>query len=190
MKRVTIVGMGALGSHTLLQSRNLKVSFRCIDDDRVEAKNILSQNHTKMGQGKNKAVAIGQSMQAWFGLKVEVIPHRLVQENVGVLLAGSDLVVDCVDNAHTRRLIQGYTLKHSIPCVHSGLAADGQFGRVIWTEDFKPDEAAEGAATCEDGEHLPFISLVSACLSRVIQTFIKDGTKSNVQIWPNGAKWL
>jgi len=72
--------------------------------------------------------------------------------------------------------------------VHGALAADGTFGQVIWDEQFViDDESGAGAATCENGEHLPFIAMTSAYLAQAIQLFLKSGKKIGFQVHPTGA---
>ncbi len=48
------------------------------------------------------------------------------------------------------------------------------------------DEAGMGAATCEDGEHLPFIINVSSYMAASVQRFLKDGKKIGFQVHPGG----
>ena len=189
MPRIVIIGVGALGSHVLLFSRNLAVDFRLVDFDRIEAKNEKSQFHTKMGRGKNKVQAVAQAMQGMFGLKVnDLVPHRLTADNVSKLLGDADLVVDCVDNGETRKLIQDFVRANSIPCVHGGLSADGLFGVVRWDEEFTISYAVPGTPTCEDGDHLPLIALASAALAEAIKGFMADGPKHNASIQPGAVQ--
>ena len=184
MKRLVVVGVGALGSHVSLMLRN-EGSLKLIDFDKVEAKNTLSQFHGKPSLGKNKAQALQQSLQFMFGLKTEVIPHRLVADNT-VILSGADLVIDCLDNGASRRLVQGYVRANQIPCLHGALAAGGVFGRVVWDEIFEVDDETPGVPTCEDGAQLPFIGLVSSLLARSGQEFLKTGKKIGYEINPRG----
>ena len=187
MNKIVVVGVGALGSHLALLLRNLDVSLVLVDFDRVESKNLASQFHTKLGLGRNKAQALVQSLKGLFGIDVLSIPHRLVADNVEVILGGASLVVDCLDNAESRRLVSGFVRARGIACLHGALAPDGAFGRVVWDEDFAPDEGAAGAATCEDGEHLPFVALVAAELALSVQRFVRDGRKTGAQVSPSGA---
>ena len=190
-KQVVIIGVGALGSHFLLFARNLPVTFKVIDFDRVEAKNVLSQFHTKMGKGKNKAAAIQASMRGLYDIKIDAVPHRLTADNVDQLLGGADLLVDCVDNGATRVLIQKYAKANDIPCVHGALSAGGEFGLVQWTERFVIDfEGGEGQATCEDGEHLPFISKVAVGLAIVVQKWLASGVMDSLSFTPGGSTLL
>lgn len=191
---VIIVGVGALGSHLVQFLRN-EANLFVIDFDRIEAKNVLSQFHGKPGTGKSKVAALQQAMNFMWGVKVDGAGTKLVDNNVEALLGRdfkwpvgiarkADLVVDCLDNGEARRLVQGYVRQHNIPCLHGALAADGRFGRVIWDEHFVIDDATAGAATCEDGLHLPFIALVSSYLARSAQVFLNTTKKQGWSIAP------
>jgi hypothetical protein len=101
--------------------------------------------------------------------------------NVDELLVGSDLVLDCVDNAPTRQLIQDWCTAHRVPCLHGGLAANGEFGIVAWDVDFPIESAAEGedvVPTCHEGDFLPFIQLVSAQMALAAQLFLDTDVKN------------
>jgi molybdopterin/thiamine biosynthesis adenylyltransferase len=152
----------------------------------VEQKNILSQFHTKMSLGKNKAKAFAQGMKGLFGVEVEAIPYKIDFTNAEVLLRDADLVIDCTDNIEARELMLDSHRRFKVPCLHGALAADGQFGRIIWSEEFKPDEAAEGEVTCEDGEFLPFIGAVASTIAVEAQIFLKTGKKRSFQLTPGG----
>lgn len=186
VRKVVLVGAGALGSHVLLFGRNWPVRFTVIDFDRVEQKNVSSQFHSKMGVGRNKASALAQAMQGLFGLRIEAVPHKLVEDNVEALLAGADLVLDCVDNAPTRDLIQRHVRAHAIPCLHGAVAADGSYARVMWDEHFASDEGGEGVATCEDGEHLPFVAWVSGRIAMTTQAWLEHGRQRSCHLHPGG----
>lgn len=183
-KNVIIVGVGALGSHTAMLLRN-EAHINIIDFDRIESKNLLSQFHSKIGSGKYKALALQQVMNYLWGVRFGAITNKLERTNVK-LLAEGDLVIDCVDNGATRRLIQTFAREHKIPCLHGGLAADAQFGRVVWTERFEIDDEAPGAPTCEDGAALPFIGIVSSYIARAAQVFLRTGKRVGFEISPGG----
>ncbi len=185
-RRIIVVGVGALGSHLLLLSRNLPARFTAIDFDRVERKNTLSQLHSRMGLGRNKAKALQQLLQGLYGLRIDAVPHKLTEDNAMALLGGAALVVDCVDNAPTRRLICDVVRGAGIPCVHGALAADGAYARVMWDGLFTIDEGGEGEATCEDGAHLPFIAAAAAQLALTLQRFLEDGTQHSCHLHPGG----
>lgn len=184
-QNIAIVGVGALGSHLALFARNWEGAVVLIDFDRIEQKNTMSQFHSRMGLGKNKAQALQQALQGLFGVRVGANPHKLSADNVEAVLGGSDLVIDCTDNAEAREIIQGWVREHEVPCLHGALSADGAFARVIWDEHFVADaEGEEGEATCVDGEHLPFYALAAAHLAGVTQRFLTTGERQSFQITP------
>ena len=183
--RVVVVGVGALGSHAALLCRALPIQLKVIDFDRIEAKNLLAQFHTRMGVGKNKAQALQKALHGLFGVQIEAVPHRLTGDNTDALLADAELIVDCLDNAAARKLVQDFARARAIPCVHGALAPDGQLGRVVWDHLFVIDsEDAPGQATCEGGEHLPFIGLTAATLAQAIAAFVHDRRQVSTQILP------
>jgi hypothetical protein len=182
---VTVVGAGALGSHLVMLARNWPAVLRVIDFDRVEAKNIQSQFHTKMGQGKNKAVAIQKAMSGLFRYPIQAFPSRLSEDNQTELLHESDLIIDCTDNFEARTLIKDYCDDIVLPCLHGCLSADGQFARIVWTEHFTPDmEEEEGGATCEDGRNLAFHVQAAAMIARVVEKWMTEDKKESWQITP------
>lgn len=184
MKRVTIVGVGALGSHVALFLRN-EAHLHLIDFDRVEHKNLLSQFHSKKSVGKNKARALEQVFDFLFESTVSSNTNKLVEDNAQQLLGKSDLIIDCVDNSEARLLIQGFS---RCDVLHGGIDAEGSFGRVQWDEQFEIDEGVLGAATCENGEHLPFIATTAAYIARAAQQFLKTGRKNGFLIHPGGVE--
>jgi molybdopterin/thiamine biosynthesis adenylyltransferase len=194
MQKIVIVGVGALGSHLVQFLRNLDLQkvkgstdvykLVMVDFDRVEQKNTLAQFHTKSGVGKNKAQGLQQTLNFLFGIRVDAVPHKLTKDNVRTLLDGAALVLDCLDNGASRRVVQAFVRELSIPCLHGALAANGSIGRVVWDDRFQIDEEGEGErATCEDGEHLPFIGLVSAYLARSAQEFLTSGRQMSFQVF-------
>lgn len=185
MKKITIVGVGALGSHVALLLRNV-ADLHVIDFDRIEQKNLSSQFHGKPNVGKLKATSFQQTMSFLFGVKIQATTNKLVQDNRQQLLAGSDLIIDCLDNGEARRIVQAFARTTATPCLHGALAADGGFGRVIWDEKFEIDDSAAGGATCEDGAHLPFIAVTSALIAKAAQDFILTGVKRGFQVHPGG----
>jgi molybdopterin/thiamine biosynthesis adenylyltransferase len=183
--KITIIGAGALGSHLVQALRNEEATLKVIDFDRVEMKNVASQFHFKNAVGKKKTEALKQLMQFAYGRKIEVVGNKLTSDNAEQLLGGADLLVDCLDNGEARRVVQGFARANGVPCLHGALAADGGFGRAIWTDDFViDDEAGAGAPTCEDGEFLPFIVVTAAYVAQAVQRFLRDGRKVGYSISP------
>lgn len=187
--KVTVVGIGALGSHLVLFLRSEEVDIKVIDFDRVEMRNVASQFHPKSSVGKKKTDSLKQTMKFLYGRTITTVGNKLTKDNDDQLLAGADLLIDCLDNGDSRRLVQNWAKANNVPCLHGALAADGGFGRAVWTENFViDDEGTEGIATCEDGEFLPFITQTAAYLAQAAQQFIKTGRRVGFQIWPTGVQ--
>ena len=181
--RVVFCGVGALGSWAAVFCRNLEAQLVFVDFDRVESKNVLGQAYVKQSIGKNKAEALKLQLSNFYGVKSESFGVRVAEANTDALLASAGLLVDCFDNKESRALLSAFARRAGRPLVHAAIAADGSFGLVRWDERFTPDEEdAPGQATCEGGEHLPLIALLSATLARAVQDFVKDGTRRDSMV--------
>lgn len=181
--KITIVGIGALGSHLVQFLRNEDVEINVIDFDRIETKNTQSQFHGRPHTGKAKTISLQQVMDYMFKRKITTNSNKLTALNDVTLLKGTDLIVDCLDNFEARTLVQNYARASGTPCLHGALAPNGEFGRVVWDSQFVIDsEAGVGGATCEDGLHLPFIAVVAACMARSVQAFLGKSGKSGKQL--------
>jgi len=186
-KRITFLGIGALGSTAVVLCRSLGAELRLVDFDRVESKNLLAQVFVKQSLNKNKAQAMKLQLANFWGIKSEAFGVRLTGDNDEELLDGSDLVVDCFDNYDSRMVASDHCRATDTPLLHAALSGDGTFGLVRWDEDFTPDrEDTQGQATCEGGEHLPMIGLLGATLARTIQRFVSDGERDAYMVTLSG----
>lgn len=183
---ITIVGVGALGSHVALFLRNEPEGLKVVDFDKVETKNTQAQFHSTMNLGKNKAVALRQAFQGLFEVKVLACPRKLETANAYTLLSSSALVIDCTDNIAARKLISTSCKNEMIPLLHGCLSAAGDLARIVWEENFVPDAEGDEKATCVDGEHLPFFAAAAAFLAVEAQNFLKMGKKRSWQLTPSG----
>lgn len=185
--RIVFCGVGALGSTAAMLCRNLDATLVFVDFDRVESKNLKAQAFVKPSVGKNKAEALRLQLSNFHGVKAESFGVRLGPDNVETLLDTADLVIDCFDNQKSRLLVSDFCQAKQKPLVHAALAADGSFGLVRWDARFRADaEDQEGQATCEGGEHLPLIGLLSASLARSIQDFVKSQNERDFMVSLSG----
>lgn len=185
--RVVICGVGALGSAAAVLLRNVEAELAFVDFDRVESKNLSAQAFTKLALGKNKAEALRAQLANFWGRKSEAFSVRLTADNVDTLLAGATLVIDAFDNQASRLLLQSAARRLGVPLVHGALAADGTYGLVRWDERFVPDaEDTPGQATCDGGQHLPFIGAVAAALARAVQDNLQTGARRDAQVSLSG----
>lgn len=183
VKVITIVGVGATGSHVAYALRN-EGRINLVDFDKVEDKNVLSQLHSLRSVGKFKATSLTQQLFTLFNTKVSALNVKLTMGNVKEVLTGSDIVIDCTDNIAAKRLINSYCQVNDIPCLHTGVSADGGYARIEWASEFKPDSEEGAGATCEDGANLPFFSLVGGQTAVAAQTFLQTGRRINLAVTP------
>jgi len=181
--RIVFCGVGALGSTAVVLCRSLGAELRLVDFDRVETKNLTAQAFTKPSVGRNKAEALKLQLWNFWGVKADALPVRVTYDNVAEVCAGADLIVDCFDNRASREVLSAHAQTTRAPLLHVALSADGAFGLVRWDEHFTADsEDRAGQATCEGGEHLPFIGLLAAALARAIQDFATNGRRRNAMV--------
>lgn len=182
---IIIVGVGALGSNVALALRSRAEELVFVDFDRVESKNTLSQFHARSSIGQNKAQALAKAFLGLFDRRATTaISHKLTSDNVeAVIIARKPaLVVDCTDNFEARDLIQRACLRSQIPALHASVSVDGTFGRVMWAESFVADRERPGVATCEDGAHLPFYSMLAGVTAQTVKTFLDQKRKDSFHV--------
>jgi molybdopterin-synthase adenylyltransferase len=187
MKSIVIIGLGAIGSHAAIALRNAG-KLKLVDFDAVEQKNTLSQLHTKMGLRKNKAQALQQLLNGMWGIKAQGFQHKVTDDNVAIVLAGADLVLDCTDNIAARTCIKTFCDASKTPLLHGAMSADGKFALAEWTDQFEPDPETGDGATCEDGENVAFHIIVGGFVAQAAKTFLDTGRQLSFQITPSGVR--
>lgn len=125
---ITIVGVGALGclSATMLARAGVG-SLTLIDRDIVEATNLQRQLLFTEADAKSqqpKATAAAKHLQI-INSDIQIISHveDLTARNIVSLLGNTDVIVDGLDNFHTRYLLNDYAIKNRIPFMFAGVIA-------------------------------------------------------------------
>jgi molybdopterin/thiamine biosynthesis adenylyltransferase len=96
-RKIMIIGAGGIGSFLVQFLSKLKIyDLTVFDSDKVERKNVLYQNYNVSHVGDTKA----RSIQTQFNVKSQ--PYDVVIDRD---LDKYDLVVCCVDNMSTRRML-------------------------------------------------------------------------------------
>jgi hypothetical protein len=188
---IVLVGCGALGSHLVVAARNLPVRWRLVDGDRVDAGNTRSQAYVRACTGMPKASALTRLLAQQWGLKPEARDVFVRPDNVAVLLAGAVLVVDATDRAEARRLLRDHS---SAPCLHVGVSAGGDYGRLAWSgvsgkPPFAPDDG-EGTPTCADGAALPRLMLVASLAAEVLRAAVAGEGFADGSVSPRHIRML
>ena len=88
-------------------------SLLIVDGDTVESPNLLRQPFVPKDLGEKKAVVLAYRLGAAYGLEIQAYPRYLDEEtDMGVLVQGGGIVVGCVDNPPTRRLLHEHLLEY------------------------------------------------------------------------------
>ncbi len=125
-----IIGAGGLGSPIALYLTASGVGHITLcDGDTVDLTNLQRQiAHFTHSLGSNKAISAQRTMAAINPeVTVTTIPHRVEGDELALLVAQSDVVLDASDNFATRHAISSACVRHHKPLV-SGAAIrfDGQ----------------------------------------------------------------
>lgn len=130
-KRVCILGCGGLGGHVVSSLARFGVgSLVLVDGDVFDETNLNRQIFADTKTlGKNKAVATKAALTN-INPEVEVlaVAQMFTAENGADILAGCDLVVDCLDSLSARFVAAHCCTARSIPMVHGAIA--GWYGQV------------------------------------------------------------
>lgn len=128
--RVTIVGCGALGSHSAEMMVRAGTStsepgrLRIIDRDYVELSNLQRQTlfvENDATRARPKALAAAAHLREIdTRASVEAIVRDLTAASAERLLAGSDLIIDATDNFPTRFVINDAAIRLNTPWVYGG----------------------------------------------------------------------
>ena len=130
--RVAVVGAGGLGGQAIVLLARLGVgALVVVDCDQFDETNLNRQAlcvGETLGEPKTRAAV---EAVAAINPGVHVIPHqvRLTADVIDGILAGSDVVVDGLDNVPDRLLLQEAAGRLGIPMVHGALA--GFEGRIM-----------------------------------------------------------
>ena len=98
MRKILVIGAGGIGSYLISFLDNLNLyDIQVNDDDKVETKNLTYQNFSEEDVGGFKV----DCMKRHASVKI-ASPYPILTPNQ---LEGFDLVVCCVDNLNTRRML-------------------------------------------------------------------------------------
>jgi len=129
---VFIAGAGGLGSPAAIYLTAAGIGrIRLVDHDRVDRSNLNRQIlHWDNDIGRSKVEsAIEKLNKVNPEVQIEAIEETITEANLAQLVAGSDLIVDAMDNLATRYLLNKAALDNDIPFFHG--AINGFEGRAM-----------------------------------------------------------
>jgi molybdopterin-synthase adenylyltransferase len=158
---VVIIGCGALG--TIIATSLVRAGvgkIRILDRDFIEYHNLQRQvlfDEEDIKAELPKAIAAERHLKKVnSSIEIEGVVADVNYSNIERLVAGTDLILDALDNLETRFLINDVALKHSIPWIYGGvISSQGMTMTIIphQTQCFRclwANPAATGVAlTCD-----------------------------------------
>jgi len=121
---VFIAGAGGLGSPAAIYLTAAGIGrIRLVDHDRVDRSNLNRQIlHWDNDIGRSKVEsAIEKLNKVNPEVQIEAIEETITEANLAQLVAGSDLIVDAMDNLATRYLLNKAALDNDIPFFHGAI---------------------------------------------------------------------
>lgn len=130
-KRVGVIGCGGLGGYILEMLARLGVGeLTAVDGDTFDTTNLNRQlfaTEEVMGLSKTD-IAVRRLRLVNSDVKVNPVQALLNAENAIEICRGHDVLVDALDNVHSRLLLQKTAAELDIPMVHGAIA--GWYGQV------------------------------------------------------------
>jgi molybdopterin/thiamine biosynthesis adenylyltransferase len=123
--RIIIVGLGGIGSilseklaRYLKHITDEQFNLIFMDGDDYETKNLVRQEFETYG---NKAEVKAAEIFNKFEIPVKPYPYFINGDNIDAIIQGNDIVMLCVDNHKTRRLVSNYcSLLDNITLISGG----------------------------------------------------------------------
>jgi molybdopterin/thiamine biosynthesis adenylyltransferase len=129
--KVCVVGCGGLGGYVIEHLGRLGTGFiTAVDGDVFEESNLnrqLLSDESVLGQSKAEA-ALRRMAAVNSDVAVTAVDEFITEENSEKILAGHDIIIDALDNAAARIVIESAAQKLKIPLVHGAIA--GWYGQV------------------------------------------------------------
>ena len=122
--RVTVIGVGGIGSPALLYLAAAGVgSLRIVDDDRVSLDNLQRQVLFGTADVGGRKVDAAATALARINPDVRVtgVAERLAADNVAPLIGEADVVLDGSDNFATRLAVSDHCTRARVPLVSAAI---------------------------------------------------------------------
>lgn len=185
--RVSVVGLGGLGGGvTEILARIGVGNLNLMDGDTFEDSNLNRQFlSTHEGLATPKAVAAVERVQAVnASVVVEAHTEFLDADNAAGLLAGSNVVVDCLDSLKFRFILEEACKTAGIPLVSAAVAGVAGHVTTIFPEDpglkliyGERDRIPEKGAEASLGTLPQCVTILSALeTSEVVKVLLKKGS--------------
>ena len=174
---IAIIGIGAIGSFLTLYLARPEWELLLWDDDRVGQENLGTSAFLEHHIGAYKAV-VASELAAGKGCRAKFITETMTPRNVVKPLLGCRLVIDCLDNAPSRRDLT-YLPYECGEVLHVGVSDVGS-GAIIWDESYRvPDDGYERGQNpvCTRDLSRAVLRMVATAAASVIEDFMDSGIR-------------
>ncbi|GBC59499.1 thiamine biosynthesis protein ThiF [Desulfonema ishimotonii] len=183
---VTVIGLGGLGGTvTEILAREGVGRLTLIDGDRFEDSNLNRQLFSACDLLSVPKAEAAADRVARINPSLVVTSHSrfLTPENAGEMLAGSDVVVDCLDSLKTRFVAEKAAKAAGIPLVSAAIAGEAGHVTTVFPNDEglrliygEPGDVGDKGAERALGCLSHAITILSALeCSEVIKILLKKG---------------
>lgn len=184
-----IVGCGAIGSNVAMALvRQGAMRLTLVDYDRVDETNLSTTVYMQMDVGRTKVGALGDLIYSvsptcvvdTFSVELTAQSWRRIKP-LRNTPGGNMVVLDCVDNVTTRRLLQTQLGEHVL---HLGINAN--YCEAVWGSAYKmPDTQPAGLAACD----IPYsLNLVLFLTGLTVDALYQYPNKRNMRATLNPIK--
>lgn len=176
---VTVVGVGGIGSPTVLAIAKMGVkNLTVYDDDFVEPHNLPNQLYRDKDIGHPKVEALKEIVREFTAEEIEAIPEKFNGQEI------SGVVVSGVDSMKARKKIwKGIKYNPAVP-VYIEARMGGEFCRIYTVNPCTPDEIDAYEATLYDDDSaqeapctaraiIYNVFLISSFLANQVKKFVK-----------------
>ena len=173
--RVTVIGLGALGSASANLLARAGVGFlRLVDRDFVEYSNLQRQMLYREKDAEEAVPKAAAAAEILGGINSEITIEPVIADvnggNISALIEDVDLVIDATDNVETRRLLGEACHAMKKPWIYGGaLAACGMTMNILPEEDAPCfqclfDNQETGGETCATAGVLGMVTSIVASI--------------------------
>lgn len=174
---IHIFGLGAIGSNLMVQLSKIYPDFKYYgyDFDKIEDRNIKTQAYFLEHVGIAKVMALPIILQRYNrSITYFPQPKKVVTKPI-FTNEGEDLVIDCFDNAESRRLLKDL----GVPTLHIGFSPQ-YTSEIIWDKQYNiTGDVPADSDICSMTEAVPFIHFVVNFALLNLCKFVDSGTQDN-----------
>ena len=177
-KTVTVIGCGGLGGYLIEFLARLGIGcIRCVDGDAFEETNLNRQLLSTVSLlGTNKAEVAAARVNAINpDVQVKAFPVFLDEDNAGELINGCDVVLDALDNIHSRKNLASACKLAGIPYIYGAIAGWVAQAAVYRPEDNWIDKLYPEDAVIKDKSALSFTPALCAAIQASLCTKLLVG---------------